>query len=468
MNQRFKSSLADLMALLLSLLLALVIWVNAQQVEDPLLRRALQIPVEFIGVPENVKIIEPSNLNSTVLIVYEGPTSEVDLLTSADFSATVDLSQVPYGQEQLVPVMVTLGNDQITLDPPAPSEIVVHLEELVSKQVPVELDLRGSVPRGYTAGEALLEPSFITVKGIASDVDRLALARVTVFLSNEDTQTKVVSPQPIFYDQQGRVAGVSNLEVSANQVMVTIPIQEAADFANKVINVNVVGDPAPGYRVLNTSVEPPSVLVTGRPSQLELPFRVQTEPIDVTGLTETFQTRVSLILPPGITLDEVQEVVATVEIEPFSSTKIFNRPVDVLGLSEELEAVVKPETARVVLFGPLPVLDALPEQEVVVTVDVFGLEEGTYELEPTVTIPERGLEIRSVQPTLITVVITQPVTTTTSLTETMGLQETAVTISTQTLPYPTRAVAKKVALSHTTRMSHNTARRDPICGCFAQ
>lgn len=443
MSQRFKTSLADLMALLLSLLLALVIWVNAQQGEDPVIRRALQIPVEFTGVPENVRLIEPSNSGGAVLIVFEGPTSVAETLTAADFSATADLSLVPYGQPHMVPVVVRPDNEEITMDPPAPGEISVYLEELITKEVPVELDSRGSVPRGYNAGEALLEPQFITVKGIASDVDRLASARATVFLSTEDTQTKVVSPQPIFYDQQGRVTGVSNLEVSHNQVTVTIPIQEAADFANKVISVNVVGEPAPGYRVLNTSVNPPSVLVTGRPSQLELPFRVQTEPIDVTGLTESLQTRVSLVLPPGITLDEVQEIVATVEIEPFSSTKIFNRPIEVLGLNEELETVIQPETVRVVLFGPLPALDALPEQEVEVTVDVFGLEEGTYELEPTVIIPERGLEIRSVQPALITVVITQPMTTTTGLTETIGLNNTAVTFH-QQLPTANRSGSDKM------------------------
>lgn len=448
MSQRFKTSLADLMALLLSLLLALVIWVNAQQGEDPIIRRALQIPVELTGIPENVRIIEPSNLNSAVLVVYEGPTSVVDKLTTTDFSATVDVSLVPNGQPQTVPVIVRVDNDEITMDPPAPSEINVYLEELITKEVPVELDLRGSVPRGYDAGEALLEPQFITVKGIASDVERLASARVTVFLSTEDTQTKVVSPQPIFYDQQGRVTGVSNLEVSDNQVTVTIPIQEAADFANKVISVNVVGDPAPGYRVLNTSVDPPSVLVTGRPSQLELPFRVQTEPIDVTGLTESMQTRVSLVLPSGITLDEVQEIVATVEIEPFSSTKIFNRPIEVLGLNEELEAVIQPETARVVLFGPLPALDALPEQEVEVTVDVFGLEEGTFELEPTVSIPDRGLEIRSVQPALITVIITQPMTTTAGLTETAQLNNPAVTFH-QQLPTTNRSGSEKIPADRT-------------------
>lgn len=422
---KLKIPLTDFLALMLSFLLALVIWFNAQQGEDPVIRRALQIPVLFTGVADNVTIVEPSNLNLNVLVAYEGPASVVNSLTGADFTATADLSQAVYGQEQIVPINVRTANERITLDPPAPGEITVRLEQLVHREIPVELELRGSVPRGYTMQEALVEPQFITVSGIASDVDQLALARVTVFLSSEDTQAKVVSPQPIFYDQQGRVAGVSNLEMSHNSVNVTLPINEAEDFANKVISVNVTGEPAPGYRVLNTSVSPPSVLVTGRPSLLERPFSVQTEPIDVTGLTETFQMRVSLDLPAGITLDNVQEIMATVEIEPFTSTKVFNRPIKVLGLHEALAATVESTTARVVLFGPLPVLDALREQEVEVTVDVFGLGVGTHVLEPAVIKPDRGLEIRSIQPALITVIITQPTTDTDSLLPNPGLARTS-------------------------------------------
>lgn len=429
MKAKLTARLADLTALLLSLLLALVIWVNANQTADPAVRRALPVPVEFIGVPENVRLIQPSNLNNTVLVAFEGPTSVVDTLTAEDFSATADLSQIPFGLEQLVPVAVRSDVAQIDIDPPAPGEILVQLEELISKEIPVELDIRGSVPRGYEAEEALVDPAFITVQGLASDVNPIDFARVTVFLGNNDTETKTVSPQPIFYDRQGRVAGVSGLTLNTNQVDVTIPINEAADFANKVISVNLVGEPAPGYRVLNATVEPPSILVTGTPSQLERPFSVQTEPIDVTGLTETFQTRVSLGLPPGITQDEVQEFIVTVEIEPFSGTKIFNRPVDLLGVNEELEATIEPETARVVLFGPLPVLDALPEQEVIVTLDIFGLDIGEHDVQPTVTIPERGLEIRSIQPSLFTVNITRFVPMTDTLTGTLSLTETASALS---------------------------------------
>jgi hypothetical protein len=56
------------------------------------------------------------------------------------------------------------------------------------------------------------------------------------------------------------------------------------------------------------------------------------------------------------------------------------------------------------------VLDTLTEQEVRVSLDLFGLAPGEYTLEPDVDVPDRGLELRSIQPSTIDVIITEPLT----------------------------------------------------------
>jgi len=50
-----------------------------------------------------------------------------------------------------------------------------------------------------------------------------------------------------------------------------------------------------------------------------------------------------------------------------------------------------------------------------VILDLFGLEPGTYTVKPEVDIPEREIEIRSIQPSAVTVTISQTVPSTTSL-----------------------------------------------------
>lgn len=417
-----RSLIANLATLLLSFILALVIWINAMQVGDPDVKRAIQIPATLIGIPEDVIRIRPTNENPTVLITYEGPTSIVTSLSQDDFTAIIDVSEVEPGQDIVVPIDVQAEDTRVTLEAPIPETVTVRLEKLVTREIDVELEIRGDVARGHTMGEPLIDPPTITVSGRETEVDLLDFAQVTVFL-NDDTQTRIESPQPLFYNRQGRVASVNGLQLSTDQVQVTIPINESADFATKVITADVIGQVAPGYRVLSATVEPPSVLVTGRPTQLALPFTVKTEPIDITGLTETFQGPVSLILPEGITLDSVTEITVTVQIEPFSSTKIYNQPIELLGITEALEATILPDTVRVVLFGPSPVLDTLTEQEVRVSLDLFGLEPGEYSLEPDVDLPDRGLELRSIQPSVIDVIISEPISPTEQITDTGSIHQ---------------------------------------------
>ena len=429
----FRNILSNLATFLFSLLLAIFIWIGASQENDPALLQSFQVPIDLVGQPENSTL---DISTSSVVVVVEAPSSVMQDLTTDDFSAVVDLSDVTLGEDIALPVTMNTTTTGISVNSLSPAIINLRLEQLVSREVPVVLDIRGSVARGHTQGEPLVDPQTITVVGTANEVEPLDSARVTVFLNNvRDTFTS--TPFPIFYNRQGQIASVSGLDsVSTESVVVTIPVQESADFAEKIIDVDWSGSPADGYRLLSINVAPPSALLQGSPSRLTALTQVTTEPIDITGLTETFAQPVTLELPDGITLDEVQVYTVTVEIEPILSTAVYNRPVEFQGITEGMDATANPEEARVVLFGPLPILDSLTEDEVHVTVDAFGLVTGTYSLEPVVTFPDRGLEMRSVQPALITVEITptmtNTLTTTLTTTETSRIfnsVETAVSIS---------------------------------------
>ena len=403
----FRGILSNFLTFLLSLMLAILIWLNASQANDPSRLQSFQIPIDFIGQPENSTLVTS---DENMVFVVEARSSVLNQLTTDDFTAVVDLSQVPLSQDTIVDVNLQPKKSGVTITSPSPDKVTVRLEQLVSRDVPVVLDIRGSVARGHTQGDALVDPEVITVVGTAAQVERLDSARVTVFLNNI-SQTFVATPVPIFYDRQGRVASTSGLKsVSHEDVNVTIPVTESADFAEKFIEVDWSGAPADGYRLLSINVNPPSVLVRGLPTSLNQLTQIRTEPIDITGLTETFTQTVTLDLPTGVTLDEVQIVEVTIEIEPILTTGVYNRPAEVQGLDKGLTAVIDPEEVRVVVFGPLPVLDSLAEDEVRVTVDAFGLLTGTYSLEPVVSLPDRGIELRSVQPQLVTVIITTAVT----------------------------------------------------------
>jgi YbbR domain-containing protein len=420
MSRILRTILSNIALLAVSFVLAIIIWVNAVQGDDPLRSQFIQVPVQFVGLAETSRLLNPTQQNAQV--VFEGRSSVLRQMSGEDFRATVDLSNVPFGQETAVDIDITTNVNGIRILSQSPEQVEVLVDQLMTRNIPVELEIRGTVARGHEPGEPLVEPEFITVSGTASQVEPLAFARATVFLNN-DREIVVARPQPVIYNRQGRIASTGGLDLSTEQVQVTIPVNETAGVAERLITVSWTGEPAPGYRMLSVEVTPASVLVEGLPTQLARLNRVQTEVIDVTGLEETFQQQVVLDLPNGVSLVEVEEIFVTIEIEPLLTTSVYNLQPELQRLGSGFQARIQPEEVQVVLFGPLPVLNTLLEDEVSVKLDLLGLGVGTYNLPPLIDFPERGVELRSVQPNLISVEITELITTTATISNAGVLQQ---------------------------------------------
>lgn len=180
-------------------MLAILIWLNASQANDPSRLQSFQIPIDFIGQPENSTLVTS---DENMVFVVEARSSVLNQLTTDDFTAVVDLSQVPLSQDAIVDVNLQPKKSGVTITSPSPDKVTVRLEQLVSRDVPVVLDIRGSVARGHTQGDALVDPEVITVVGTAAQVEKLDSARVTVFLNNV-SQTFVATPVPIFMIGKG-------------------------------------------------------------------------------------------------------------------------------------------------------------------------------------------------------------------------------------------------------------------------
>jgi YbbR domain-containing protein len=68
-----------------------------------------------------------------------------------------------------------------------------------------------------------------------------------------------------------------------------------------------------------------------------------------------------------------------------ASTQFENVPVEVIGLGEGLSARAAPNQVTVLLTGPQPQLDQLAWADLVVTLDLTGLQSGNYTLSPVVS-----------------------------------------------------------------------------------
>jgi YbbR domain-containing protein len=398
-----RSFFSYLLTLLFAFLIALIIWFVAIRESDPLSNKSLLLPVETRGVLPAEGSVRLDD--DTVRIFVEAPQSILAPLTSQDFAAYIDLASVPWG-ESVVPIQVELLADRVQVVLQEPQTTRVVAEQYIDRQVPVQVLVRGNPARGHEAGTPVVEPETVLVSGPEPRVNQLARAEVSVLIDGAREDVVMVR-RPTFYDRNGVVVSMTGLEMSVEEVTVVVPIDEVEGVAEVPIIVNWVGEPALGYRLLQVSAEPQSVLISGAPTVLENVRAVPTEVIDIAGLNASFEQRVTLALPPDVELAEVQPVLASFEIEPILTTSVLREEPEIRALGVGLTATVSPELVTVFLFGPLPVLDTVTGDDVLVTVDLLDLKVGTHSVEPLVRVLANGVEVRSFQPEFVTVTITE-------------------------------------------------------------
>ena len=83
-----------------------------------------------------------------------------------------------------------------------------------------------------------------------------------------------------------------------------------------------------------------------------------------------------------------EQPVVQVSVEAVQSSLTVVVTPTIQGLGPGLTSTVAPETAELILSGPLPVLEALEDGDVRVVLDLFGLGPGTHPIEPGIVVPE--------------------------------------------------------------------------------
>lgn len=401
---------SNIRTFLLALVLAVAVWISAVTSADPDEVRTLSsIPLEIIG--QDSSLIMTSEIPSSVEVTLRAPHSIWEQLTAQENSvqATLDLSGLSTGEHVLDieirllvrPVQIVLAN---------PTTVTVILEPLATQTLPVDISLSGQPAISYKAGDPVLDLENIIITGPESIVKQAVRARVLVSLDGVRESIDQSLVVQIVDAKNNRLNGIG---ITPEFVHVNIPVIQQGGFRDVAVKVVVQGQVASGYRLENISVFPPVITVFASDPELvnALPGVVETQPLDLNDAKQDISTRLALVLDPKITIVGSQSVQVQVGISPIqTSITLLNQPINILGLSEGLAAQASPQTVDVIISGPLPTLDALTQQDIIVSVDVTGLAPGTYQLIPKVEVLVSNVLVESILPSTIEVVISIPAT----------------------------------------------------------
>ncbi|MET0772989.1 MAG: CdaR family protein [Candidatus Limnocylindrales bacterium] len=358
-----------------------------------------QVPIEVLDPPRGAAVLDlPGSVSE---IEYRAPLDAAVTLANGSFLASIDLSDVvptADGEPVAVPVRVIALDPRVQVVGYSPESVNVRVDTLVTRPVVITVD-RGTVPTDLALGPPVVSPASAVLRGASSRVAgvQAVVARVAVDDSglniDQDVDLEAV-------DETGAV--VPGVEVLPERAHVSIEVARELAYATLPVVPVVTGSPAPGYRLVAVAAVPTTLTVSGESSAVTRLTSVPTQPLDITGLTDSLEASIDADLPPDVSLVGEGTVQVQVTIEPQVGSRTWQVGVRIAGARPAREYALSASTVQVTFGGPAPVLESLDGATIVAAVEVGDLSVGRHEVNVTVT-PIEGLDLLEVAPAVIRV-----------------------------------------------------------------
>lgn len=363
---------------------------------------AVSVPIEATGTTSRITIL--SDLGAVRQIRYFAPEDLGLRLDSSSFRATVDLADVdPADGRTSVPVRVVAIDPRIQVLDYEPRRIVVELDAVVSRMVPVRAVL-GPVPSGLDVGDPVVSDPEVTVTGAASIVNRVAevQARIMVDASGIDVN-RLVDLLPV--DSAGEP--LSPVDVDPVSTRVRLPIFTDRQTKTLPVRPVVAGSPAAGFEVASVAVDPLVVAVEGDVDDLVQLEVADTAAVSITGVTSDIIATTRLELPDGVQALGVATVTVSITLRPVTATRTFQAGLLLVGARADREYSLSTDRVLVTIGGSVADLDRLSGSTIALTLDVSGLDVGSYDVNVGANLLT-GLTLVGASPDPVTVTIAPP------------------------------------------------------------
>ena len=267
----------NLVLKLISVVVALLIWLTVVNIDDPIdtqTYRGVPVQVTNGGYIESMnKTYRLDDADSTVTVILRGKRSVIknrqeDLVAVADLTQIIDLESDPV----MVPIRVTCPGVDESAITVVQGNIPVIIEELDSVDPMISVSVGTSAPgTGYEVGELTVNPEKVVITGpksIVQTIDR-AVAEVDV-----DGMTESGTRQATLkiYDKNKEVltdTKMSYLKFSTGSTAVDVEITlwEVRDGVK--LSAEYSGSVPEGYQVSETTTTPEVISVAGTPEALD-------------------------------------------------------------------------------------------------------------------------------------------------------------------------------------------------------
>jgi len=338
-----------------------------------------------------------------VTVKLRGPQPEIAKIAQTDLHPVPDLAQADLSRNdvQNIAVRVPLSDGAINAQTD-PATVAVRIEKLVTRTLAVQVRFANDPPRGFQPGSPTFSTTEVKITGAQSLV--ATVTGVFATLRFGDTAIDVsTSADAVPVDAGGNA--VEGVQADPPTVQVNVPVLSTTSTRTVPVLWSLRGAVATGYWISRVTTDPVAVQVQATPDKIAAIDRLDTAPVDVSGLTANASFRVPLLLPPGVSLLQPTDATVGVTVIQLSGTRPFPVvAVQTLGVGAGLVAETDPVTVSVLVAGPTATLATLGVDSVVATVDATGRAAGTAPADVVLKVPP-GVTVITLQPARVTLTI---------------------------------------------------------------
>ncbi|MDE6727637.1 MAG: hypothetical protein K2J80_06820 [Oscillospiraceae bacterium] len=342
-------------------------------------------PTDFM-TQNNLQIT--SELNEKVSIVIEGKRYDISDLKAADFTAEVDLSSVRSAGSYVLPLIVTpKSNRQLSITTTQPEHVSVTLDEIISKEFPVQGTADVSLPQDYYLGDITVSPATVTLTGSASLIQKVTRVEAQSTRHGNIAESLQTGSDIIVYGSSGVIS--EGITVSTEGITVNIPIFKKKELPLKFSIVN-----APSNFDLNSlkyDIQPKSITVASPDESIDNISELDIGTIDLSEITLNATSYIPIVLPEGYKnlsgnnnariewdIADYNKLDFYIHVE---NIQINNRP-------NNFDVSLITNTLKVTVIGPSERIAEISASDITATANLLGaqLREGAQDVSVSVQI----------------------------------------------------------------------------------
>jgi YbbR domain-containing protein len=374
----------DITTKITAALLAVLLWFIVLNINDPYIDKPLYVELEVkneYSLMEKNLFLANKNYRKTVEVIVRGRENVVNNISPSDFDVVLDFSKVKSVNDKTISLdgpYYTKNDKQITLIGMNPKDISIELENIIRKDLSVDVELKGAPKQSYKVIRVSTEPEYVSIQDKESLVNTIDQVKAIVDVSNIDRDKKIIKQPCSVYNENGEeIASLSN------RFTVDVFLEIGKEVA---IVPEINGNPADDhvYTEINTNIE--KAIITGPIEVLTNISNLKTGQIQIEGINETREYTVPIKLPEGVKLFNMEsEVVVTVYIEKLQEKEIEikNEDIDIenINFMDSLEYEILTPQSKFIIKGRQVYLDNINISSLTPHIDVNGLQEGTHTLQ---------------------------------------------------------------------------------------